>query len=106
VTRPERLGEAVVRRWLAEHGSWRLDGGHLVREIATKDYASAITIAQGQIDIAERLDHHPLLSIGYRSLRVEVWTHDRDALTQLDLEYAQSFDALVTARFGDVVVAR
>jgi 4a-hydroxytetrahydrobiopterin dehydratase len=103
VTRPPRLDDASVDAWLAGHPRWRLEQGHLVRDLATSDYPSAVAIAHAQVALAERLDHHPLLTIGYRQLRVELWTHDRAGLTELDLDYAAAFDVLVSTSFADAV---
>lgn len=104
MSRPNRLGGDEVARWLAQHPYWRLADGHLVRELVTRRYADAVEIVRAQLELAERLDHHALLCVGYRSLRVELWTHDRDALTALDLAYAEAFDELVAGEFAEVVV--
>jgi 4a-hydroxytetrahydrobiopterin dehydratase len=103
VTRPERLDESVIETWLEGHGAWRREEGHLVRDLHTKDYPGAVEIAWSQVALAQRLDHHPILTVGYRELRVELWTHDRDGLTELDLEYASGFDELVTKQFIDTI---
>jgi 4a-hydroxytetrahydrobiopterin dehydratase len=104
VKRPERLGDDVVDGWLARHGSWRREQGHLVRELRTKDYRSSIAIVDAQVELCDRLDHHPILTLGYCELRFELWTHDRGGLTQLDLDYAGGLDELVRAGFSDVLV--
>jgi 4a-hydroxytetrahydrobiopterin dehydratase len=59
---------------------------------------------QAQVALAERLDHHPDLTLGYRQLRVEVWTHDRAGVTQLDLDYAEGFDAIIADEFAAFVL--
>ena len=104
MTRPPLLDDAVVVAWLEENPKWRRIDGHLVRELTTVDYPSSIDVVAAQVDVAEGLDHHPRVTIGNREVRLELWTHDRKGLTQLDLEYAQSFDQLVEERFPDVVV--
>jgi 4a-hydroxytetrahydrobiopterin dehydratase len=95
VSRPVRLGDAVVHEWLEGHPSWRLEHGHLVRELRTKDYPGAVALVAAQVPLAEGLDHHPVASVGYRELRLELWTHDQDGITQLDLDYGDGFDVLV-----------
>jgi pterin-4a-carbinolamine dehydratase len=51
------------------------------------------------------MDHHPDVVVGYCRVRFELWTHDRAGLTQLDLDYADELDEIVSSRFADVVVA-
>jgi 4a-hydroxytetrahydrobiopterin dehydratase len=103
VTRPALLDGSVVDAWLAGHPHWRREEGHLVRELATLDYPSAVRLVDAQVDLAEALDHHALITLGYRRVRFELWTHDRNGLTQLDLDYAQAFDDLVAGEFANLI---
>jgi pterin-4a-carbinolamine dehydratase len=57
------------------------------------------------VEPAERLDHHPVVSVGYCQLRFELWTHDRGGVTRLDLDYAEALDEIVATRFAAFVVA-
>jgi 4a-hydroxytetrahydrobiopterin dehydratase len=59
---------------------------------------------QAQVALAERLDHHPVVTLGYRKVRFELWTHDQGGLTQLDLEYAEGLDELLADEFRDDVL--
>jgi len=95
VSRPARLEDDVVDRWLEAHRDWRRRDAHLVRELHTKDYPGAVTILQAQVSLAQGLDHHPVATVGYRELRIDLWTHDQAGLTQLDLDYANGFDLLL-----------
>jgi 4a-hydroxytetrahydrobiopterin dehydratase len=101
VTRPARLEPGVVGEWLKVHALWRVEGDHLVREFATVDYPSSVRILDDQVELAEHLDHHPIVTLGYCHLRFELWTHDRGGLTRLDLDYAEGLDTIVE-RFGVV----
>ena len=103
MSRPTLLDEQVVASWLVEHPRWTIENAHLVREIATKDYPSAVQILEAQVALAEGLDHHPIVTLGYRHVRFELWTHDRGGVTQLDLSYATGLDAVVASSFHDDV---
>jgi 4a-hydroxytetrahydrobiopterin dehydratase len=104
LSRPPRLDADVVRSWIASHPSWRVENDHLIRDISTTDYPSAARIVQAQVSLAERLDHHPVVTLGYRKVRFELWTHDRGGLTQLDLDYAAGLDELLADEFRDDVL--
>ena len=104
MSRPERLESSAVEVWLAEHASWALENNRLVRELRTVDYPSGVAIVAAQVEVAERLDHHPLVTIGYREVRLVLWTHDRGGITKLDLEYADAFDQMIDDRFLEVLV--
>ena len=104
MSRPGRLEREAVEAWLVEHPSWSLVDGHLVRTLATRDDQSALAIVVAQAALATSLDHHPVVTLGYRSVRFELWTHDRDALTRLDLDFAQGLDEIVRERFATFLV--
>ena len=103
MTRSARLDDATIGSWLTDNPNWQLVEGHLIQELRTTDYASAVRLVLAQADIAERLEHHPIITLGYQEVRLELWTHDRGGLTHLDLDYATAFDDLVRSAFGDVV---
>ena len=103
MSRPERLDDTVVASWLTGHPAWILENDHLVRELRTVDYPSGVAIVAAQVDLAQRLDHHPIATVGYRQVRLVLWTHDRGGITRLDLEYADAFDQLLEARFSSVL---
>ncbi len=94
MSRPDPLDAAAVAAFVAAT-AWRLEGGHLVREVALPDYRRGVDLVAAQADLAASLDHHATLTLGYDTLRVELWTHDRDAITALDVRFATAFDELV-----------
>ena len=93
--RPTPLEPRIISEWLETHPKWRLDDGHLARDMATIDYPTSALVVQAQVSLAERLDHHPLITVGYRTVGVEIWTHDQGGITSLDLEYCEGFDEIV-----------
>jgi 4a-hydroxytetrahydrobiopterin dehydratase len=104
LSQPDLLDAATVDAWLASHSAWSVIDRHLVRDIRTKNYPSAVEILAAQVELAQRLDHHPVVTVGYATLRFEIWTHVSGGLTQLDLDYAQALDELVSTHFSDVVI--
>ncbi|HUV57182.1 MAG TPA: 4a-hydroxytetrahydrobiopterin dehydratase [Acidimicrobiales bacterium] len=105
MTRPGLLEPATIDEWLVLHPHWRLEESHLVRELATVDYASSVRLLASQVPLADGLDHHPMVELGYRRVRFELWTHDRRGLTSLDLAYAEGLDEIITRDFLSVVTS-
>lgn len=103
MSRPPRLDDAAVREWLASHPLWLFDGDHIVREFDTIDYPSSVTVVDALVATAEELDHHPIITIGYRHLRFELWTHDQGGVTHLDLDYANVLDTLLLGDFASLL---
>ena len=98
--RPQRLTGGEIGGWLVTHPSWRLVDGHLVAHWHFPSHREAAQLVVDQVPIADRLDHHAVVTLVYREVRVELWTHDRDGLTGLDLAYADALDELI-GRSGD-----
>jgi 4a-hydroxytetrahydrobiopterin dehydratase len=94
----------MLDEWLSSHPTWTVNDGHLVCEVRTSNYPSAVDILSAQVDLAQRLDHHPVVTVSYAGLRFELWTHVSGGLTQLDLDYAMALDELVSTQFSDVVL--
>ena len=45
--------------------------------------------------IAEKMDHHPdILLYGWNKIRVSAKTHDKDGITQLDVDFAHKIEEL------------
>jgi len=97
VKRPARLDESDVASWLTSHPNWVLADGHLVFDHPIR-YEVGCALATASVPVAEDLDHHPFLTVGYNHLHIDLWTHDKGGITQLDLTFAEFVDTFVSAR--------
>lgn len=68
--------------------------GQLTKTYAFASYAHGLAFASAVGMAAERLDHHPELTIGYRRVTVSVNTHDVSGISWLDFELAAFADSL------------
>ena len=62
--------------------------GKLTKEFKFKDFKEALAFINKVGDQAESINHHPKIINVYSSVIIELWTHDKDAIT--DLDYALS----------------
>jgi 4a-hydroxytetrahydrobiopterin dehydratase len=92
VTRPAPLDPAAIDRWLGAHPRWRHEGGRLLADVEI-DYERAVDVLAATAATVSRLDHHPSATVEYRRLGLELSTHSVGAITSLDLELAEAFDA-------------
>ncbi|MCY3779036.1 MAG: 4a-hydroxytetrahydrobiopterin dehydratase [Chloroflexi bacterium] len=89
------LSEAEIKAGLAELDGWSRDGDALVKEFRFDDYLAGLAFASSVGVIAEGLDHHPDLNIGWRRVAVSFTTHDAgNKLTAKDFAAAKAIDAL------------
>lgn len=52
-------------------------------------YLSGLEFVNSLAQIAEKLNHHPDLFLGYRKVTVEIFTHSKNTITDLDLLFAE-----------------
>ena len=75
-------------------GGWRLvDGHHLEKTYAFQSFKENIAFVNRVAAVAETQGHHPEMHVGFRDLRMTVWTHKIDGLTESDFIFAAKADA-------------
>jgi 4a-hydroxytetrahydrobiopterin dehydratase len=91
------LAGAELERLLAELGpnGWRaVDGHHLEKEYPFKDFVTALAFVNKVGEEAERQGHHPDLYLTWGKVRITIWTHKIDGLTESDFVLAARIDRL------------
>lgn len=94
MARPVRLDDAAIARWLSDAPAWARDGDTLTRTYTMKDFSAAIAFVVKVGILAEKMDHHPDISIAYRNVTLRFSTHDAGGITELDLAGAKGADEL------------
>lgn len=89
------MSEAEISAGLADLSGWERDGDTLVKTLKFDSYLAGLAFASAVGVIAEGLDHHPDLSIGWRNVSVSFTTHDAGSkLSAKDFAAAAAIDAL------------
>lgn len=66
----------------------------LTGEITGKHYIELVNLAVKAALLAEKLQHHPKLTIEYSKLTIELNTHDAgNTVTEKDWNFAREFEA-------------
>jgi 4a-hydroxytetrahydrobiopterin dehydratase len=94
MSRPVRLEPDQATAAAEELERWELRDGKLHREFRFSDFAEAFGFMAAVATEAARLDHHPEWTNVYGRVVVDLWTHDVDGLSELDLELARRMDEL------------
>jgi 4a-hydroxytetrahydrobiopterin dehydratase len=75
-------------------GGWKVAAGHhLEKEFAFHDFANALVFTNEVGAIAEREGHHPDIFLAWGVVRLTIWTHKIDGLTESDFILAAKADA-------------
>jgi 4a-hydroxytetrahydrobiopterin dehydratase len=89
------LGEADLIERLAGLKGWDRVGDKLVKTVTVDSYLAGLAFAAAVGTIAEGIDHHPDLYIGYKKVKIELTTHDAgNKLSEKDFKVAAAIDAL------------
>jgi 4a-hydroxytetrahydrobiopterin dehydratase len=91
------LGETQIQPLLEElnqaGGGWKVHAGHhLEKSYAFPDFVSALAFTNRVGALAEEQGHHPDIHLAWGSVRLTIWTHKIDGLTESDFVFAAKAD--------------
>lgn len=89
LTRPEFEG------LLNEIHEWEVvNDHHLLKSFKTSNFSEALQLANDVGKLADEEGHHPDLLVRWGELRIELWTHKVDGLTEADFVLAAKIDQI------------
>lgn len=93
-----KLTEEQIAERIAASGGWkREDGKWIVRKYRFGTYLDGIAFVNRVAEAAERLNHHPFISIEYKLIALKLTSWRAGGLTELDFTAAAEFDAAYQA---------
>ena len=79
-------------------GEWEvIDGRHLEKQYKFKDFQSALDFVNMVGELAESVDHHPDLCLGWGKASITISTHSIDGLSEADFVFAARADRFVAS---------
>lgn len=72
--------------------SWELKDGKLVKSFQFPSFIKAIDYVNEIAILAERLDHHPIITINWKTVKLSLKSFDVDAITKRDIALAKEID--------------
>lgn len=89
-----KVSEAEIAKGLGELDGWSQEGDKIVKDFAFPNYLDGPAFASAVGFLAENLDHHPDIEIGWRKVKVSMNTHSVEGLSPYDFELARRIDTL------------
>jgi len=71
-----------------------LNEHHLEREFKFKDFREALDFTNRVGELAEEQGHHPDVMLSWGKVKVTIWTHKIDGLTESDFVLAAKIDRI------------
>ncbi len=76
-------------------GEWMVvDDHHLERQYKFKNFRQALAFTNQVGELAEAEGHHPDIYLAWGKVKLMVWTHKIDGLTESDFIFAAKVDEL------------
>ncbi|MGD1020437.1 MAG: 4a-hydroxytetrahydrobiopterin dehydratase [Verrucomicrobiia bacterium] len=93
---PPLTGKPLQTLLAAVDNGWQLAGEHhLEKEYKFGDFREALDFTNLVGEMAERQDHHPDIHLAWGKVKVTIWTHKIDGLTESDFIFAAKTDQLL-----------
>ena len=89
-----RMSSEEIAGMLDKLPGWSLREGASSKIFKFSGYAQTIAFVNATVWISERADHHPELTVGYATCRVEYSTHSVQGISENDFICAAKIDAL------------
>ncbi|MBP9771592.1 MAG: 4a-hydroxytetrahydrobiopterin dehydratase [Candidatus Pacebacteria bacterium] len=80
---------------LVQIPGWILEGKSLVRAFEFKDFAEALVFVNKVGTEAEKVEHHPDITIAYNKVTLTLSTHSEGGLTEKDFDLAKAINRII-----------
>jgi len=74
---------------------WELKDGKIVKSFQFSSFMDAIEFVNEIARIAERLDHHPIITINWKTVKLSLKSFDVDAITKRDISLAEEIEKVI-----------
>lgn len=92
---PPLEGNELVRLHRELGGGWELvEGHHLEKLYKLADFRQALDFTNRVGELAEEVGHHPEIYLTWGKVRLKIYTHKIDGLTESDFVWAAKADRL------------
>jgi 4a-hydroxytetrahydrobiopterin dehydratase len=90
------LDQSQANEYLAHTLGWKLsdDIKKISKDFEFKDFSYAMYFVNQVAKIAEAESHHPSIHISYNKVKLELWTHNIDGLSENDFIVAAKINQL------------
>src|SRR5215467_1576374 len=87
------MSSEEIKRAIEELGSgWELKDDKIIKSFQFPSFMNAIEFVNDVADIAEKVNHHPIITINWRTVKFSLKSFDVDAVTDRDIELAKQIE--------------
>ena len=71
---------------------WELKEGKIVKSFQFPSFMTAIEFVDDVAKIAEKVNHHPIITINWKTVKLSLKSFDVDAITERDINLAKEIE--------------
>lgn len=90
-----KLSNQEIEEALKGLTCWETDGLHLKKSVKFETYKDGLVFAVAVGQLADRMNHHPDLAIGYQRVDISLSTHDAGGITESDVRLASQIEGIL-----------
>jgi len=92
------VGEALTSLHTELGNDWDVvDEHHLEKTFKFSNFRKALDLTNAVGELAEEQNHHPDIFLAWGKVKVTIWTHKIDGLTESDFVFAAKTDVALEA---------
>ena len=93
---PPLAGEPLEKLAAELGNDWQvINGHHLEKEYSFKNFAEVLEFTNKVGALAEEIFHHPDIFLTWGKVKITIWTHKIDGLTESDFVMAAKIERLI-----------
>jgi 4a-hydroxytetrahydrobiopterin dehydratase len=87
------MSSEEIKRAIEELGSgWQLKDDKIIKSFQFPSFMNAIEFVNEVANVAEKVNHHPIITINWRTVKFSLKSFDVDAITGRDFELAKEIE--------------
>ena len=90
----EEIEENIVEL----NSGWEVKDGKVIKAFQFSSFMNAIGFVNEIAKVAERLDHHPIITINWKTVKLSLKSFDVDAITRRDIALAKEIEKSISKR--------
>ncbi|MBI2581831.1 4a-hydroxytetrahydrobiopterin dehydratase [Candidatus Woesearchaeota archaeon] len=88
------LSGKTLELYLQEIKVWKVIDNHIEKEFKFKDFKTALDFVNKVGQLAEKEGHHPDIYLSWGKVKITLWTHAIDGLSENDFILAKKIDLI------------
>ena len=97
----QQATQADIEQFLQQQPEWQLRDDKLYRNYLFSNFIEAFAFMTEVALYAEKANHHPEWFNVYRTVRIELTTHEVSAVSERDFQLANQMESLAEKRLTD-----